>query len=141
MILPNLANLQTVVPVVAVLCFLLQTANAQSDGHLHIAAGATAPNPSGKLFFENGANFVASSGYTFPATLRPVGQTYGGYYVVDNVTFLGLAATEDLGGPEFMHASLGTFIRLRIESITGPAGGTFGFWNSNQGITVGAPNF
>jgi hypothetical protein len=113
----------------------------QEDGHLHIVAGSTSGASTGKVFFQNGANFVASSGYTFQTTLVPTGLTYAGYYVADYITFIGLAATEDLGGPEFMHANLGTFIRMRFESLTGPAGGSFGFWEANQGITVGAPNF
>jgi len=119
----------------------LHVGNALAQEHLHINAGAISAGISGQLYFENGANYVAGSGYVFEPDYRPIGQTYGGYYVTDNVTFSALAATADFGGPEPHHAELGAFIRFVVEIVTGPENGRLGFWESDWGLINPTPTF
>jgi hypothetical protein len=111
----------------ATLCVAVATAPTL-HAHEHIGAGATSTSPGAQLIFDNAAGFVQSSGYSFDLTLRNIGDYYAGFYVHDELTFTALPATIFYGGPEAFHAAVGTNLRLQIVSVTGPAGGSFGFW-------------
>jgi len=105
-------------------------ANAQ---HGHLNAGAVGINQDDALFFANGADFVTNSGYVVTLAYTNAG-TYAGYFNV-NLTITALPATGANGGPDADAAALGSFIRIELTSVSGPAGGTFTFWSG------GVPTF
>lgn len=55
---------------------------------------------------------------------------YLGYYYTDDQVFIALAATGNNGGPETGHAAPGTYIQVKLLSVEGPAGASFGFWET-----------
>ena len=102
--------------------------------HQHVNAGATAATIGSPLFFANGSQFDAASGFFIQLTLtnHPV---YGPiYYGGSDVTFTSLAATLNNGGPDPNAALLGTRIEMVFESIQGPKEGSFSFWDSFDGF-------
>lgn len=103
--------------------------------HSHLNAGAFALTQDAQLYFVNGANFVTNSGYVLGLTEATNGQ-YAGYYH-GTITPTALPATGDFGGPAFGHAALGSFLVAQVETLTGPVGGSFGFWEE----TDVAPHF
>ncbi len=96
----------------------------------HINAGALSTNQGGQLYFVNGSNYVSSSGFVITATYTNSG-TYAGYYPAAGPTFTALSSTNANGTPNLLnsHAALGSLIDLRIESVSGPVGGQFEFWD------------
>lgn len=109
--------------VAAALIFLPLAAVAQ---HSHLNAGAFSPVQDAPLYFVNGANFVANSGYVLNLVQATNGQ-YSGYYH-GSITLTALPATVNNGGPAFGHAAPGAFLEAQVESVLGPADGRFGFW-------------
>lgn len=103
----------------------LPVARAQ---HAHVNAGALGLTAGSALTFANGARFSADSGYTVPLKLATNG-TYAGYHY-GSITFTALPSTEFNGGPVPGHALPGTHLELRLVSVSGPAGGSFGFWET-----------
>lgn len=100
--------------------------------HGHLNAGALGENQGDQLYFVNGDIFAESSGYVKDLTFASTG-TYAGYYQ-GGITLTSLAATVDNGGPAFGHAALGSFLEFGIVSVTGPAGGEFGFWEEGAAM-------
>lgn len=103
--------------------------SAWAATHQHINAGAVG-GAGAQLQFLNGAGFVASSGYVVPLSeTAPTSGPYDGWHT-GSITFTALPATVDTGGPAFGHAAPGARLELVIRAVEGPAGGSFGFWES-----------
>jgi hypothetical protein len=117
----NILCLSTIIGMVA----LARTSSAQ---HLHFVAGTASPAQGAKLYPVNGADFVAASGHVRTHAFSSDGS-YAGYYNASH-PFIVAAATEDYGGPEFGAPALGSQIRMRIVSVSGPPGGQFSFWEA-----------
>ena len=100
--------------------------------HEHLNTGATGQHQGDQLIFANGEEFSAASGTVIQMTPAADGS-YGGQYAAE-ITFTVLAATSDFGGPVPGAPALGSYIQARIESVQGPAGGTFSFWNEGETI-------
>jgi hypothetical protein len=94
--------------------------------HQHVNAGAHGSAPGAPLYFVNGDRFEAASGFVVPLEPADTGPQAGLFH--GSITFTALAATPDLGGPAFDHAALGAHLELVVESVEGPVGGRFGFW-------------
>src|SRR5262245_6786843 len=111
--------------------------HAQDHGHLRIAARA--PVPGTQLYFYNGPDFATNSSYVKTLVFTNDGR-YSNYFQ-GNVTLTVQAVTPDYGGPEPDAPALGSYIRARILSVTGPPGGEFAFWETgatSPTITVAA---
>lgn len=104
------------------------TARAQ---HSHLNAGALEPVAGSRLYFANGANFITNSGYTLPMKAATSGP-FSGFHR-GAITFTALPSTENFGGPAFGHAAPGAHLTLQIESVAGPTGGAFLFWENEDG--------
>lgn len=109
--------------------------------HGHLNSGALGKNQGDALSFLNGSNFASSSGYTKVLNGATSG-TYAGFYE-GGITFTsvhGLSGTDSQGIPYVADpnsAALGSFVQVGIVSVTGPAGGSFQFWE--EGAT--SPTF
>lgn len=102
--------------------------------HFHVNAGVVAPEAGAALTFANRASFAEES--RFVIHLRPVeSPVYGPiYYGGSDLTFTALPATLDNGGPSPKAALPGTRIAAIVESVSGPQGGAFSFWDSFDGF-------
>lgn len=100
--------------------------------HAHLNAGAQSTNQNARLIWDNGANFIASSGYVKTLDYTNSGR-YAGYYQ-GSITLTAVPATPEHGGPHANAAALGSFIRCRTSCLEAPPNGEFGFWE------VGATN-
>jgi len=99
----------------------------------HINAGAVSTNQGGQLYFQNGASFVNTSGFVASLNYSNSG-TYAGFFNIGGLTFTALARTNAAGPPSPAAAAFGSFLQLRLETvISGPAGGTFSFWEDLAG--------
>lgn len=98
--------------------------------HLHLNAGAVNSLAGNPLYFPNGFNFITNSGYFLPLKFETNGP-YAGYHHHGSLTLTALAGTGDNGGPAFGHAAFGARIEAEVVQVDGPAGGSFGFWDSN----------
>lgn len=94
--------------------------------HAHINAGIDANS---RLTFVNADRFAAESGY-FVALPKVTNGFYAGYHIANAPTFTALASTPINGGPSAGHAAAGAHIVARIETVEGPEGGRFGFWET-----------
>ena len=108
---------------------LLATGQVLHAQHGHLNAGALGTNQNDQLYFANGNVFAATSGYVQTMSLSNSG-TYAGYYN-SGPSFTALPQTVANGGPVPDATAFGSFIQMRLESVTGPAGGTFGFWEED----------
>ncbi len=99
---------------------------AQDHGHLN--AGAVGQSQGDKLIFANGADFATSSPYVKTLNLATTGK-YAGFYE-GNITFTALATTAINGGPEAQASAPGSFIAVEFQSVEGPVGGEFSFWEA-----------
>jgi hypothetical protein len=80
-------------------------------------------------------DYTANSGFVFGLTAGTPEDPYLGYYYTDDQVFIALAATGDNGGPEVGHAAPGTYIQVKLLGVAGPAGASFGFWETlGQGV-------
>jgi hypothetical protein len=86
------------------------------------------PNPNDQLSFDNGADFIASSGYVKTLTYTN-GSAYAGYFQ-GGITLTALPATAAFGGPAPNAAAPGSFLRFSMSSLSAPPGGSFGFWDT-----------
>jgi hypothetical protein len=102
--------------------------SASALGHEHVAAGADSTDPGAPLLFASDDDFGADSGWVFTLTHDDTGP-YAGYYHGE-VIFVALAATGAFGGPEPQHPAPGSHVEIVLESVAGPAGGSFGFWET-----------
>ncbi|MBX3734800.1 MAG: hypothetical protein KF791_19660 [Verrucomicrobiae bacterium] len=100
----------------------------RAPAHEHLAAGALTSEAGAALLFVNAANFAAESGYVVPLT-ESIAGPYAGWHHAE-LAFVCQAATPDFGGPAPFHPVLGARIEAVIETIDGPAGGRFGFWET-----------
>jgi hypothetical protein len=114
---------------------LLTAPKVHAQAHEHINAGAASLSQGSLLLFDGAEDFLASSGYVWETEWQPGGY-FPGYYAVDNLSFTALPATIFYGGPEGMHAAIGTNLKLQITSVEGPAGGSFGYWEGYSKSTV-----
>lgn len=115
-------------PTYALLGLLAFAPLAQAQ-HNHLNAGATGTTQGAKLTFDNADDFGTSSGYSKSLTFADSG-VYAGFYQ-GNVTFTVLPTTVDNGGPVANAPAPGSFIRVGITSVNGPAGGKFAFWEED----------
>ena len=95
--------------------------------HYHLNAGATAPAAGAKLLFQNGNNFNTNSGF-FVKLQKNATNGFEGEYV-GNISMTSLSA--DPLAPEPGHAAPGAFLEVELVSVSGPAGATISFWDSN----------
>jgi hypothetical protein len=100
-----------------------------SAQHIHVNAGAVSLDPGSQLDFFNGSRYVTNSGYDVSCRFATNG-TYAGYYFNEGLTFTALPGTLLNGGPAVGRAAFGAHLVLRVVSVDGPAGGSFGFWES-----------
>ena len=102
--------------------------------HFHVNAGAVAPEAGAALTFVNRALFADES--RFVIQLRPVEDPVYGpiFHGGGDLTFTALPATLDNGGPSPKAALPGTRIAAIVETVSGPPGGTFSFWDSFDGF-------
>lgn len=100
----------------------------QVRAHEHLAAGAAMSEAGAALVFVNAGNFAAESGYVIPLEQATNGP-YAGYHHAE-LTFVCQPATPDLGGPAPFHPIPGTHVEAVVETVEGPGGGQFGFWES-----------
>ena len=98
--------------------------------HEHVAAGANSTSPGSPLILANAADYADTSGYVFALDAGDPGSPYEGFYYTGDLVFAALAATPALGGPEPLAAALGSHIDVVVESVEGPAGASFGFWET-----------
>ncbi len=107
----------------------LNASSAQAQhGHLNAGAVGTAQNDA--LTFANGGIFAASSGYVKDMTLQTTGNQAG--YYDGSITMTSLAQTLVNGGPVEGAPALGSFIRVKITSVEGPANSAFAFWEEDS---------
>ncbi len=102
------------------------------QAHDHLAAGATSANVGAALVFQNAATFGGDAGFVFNLAAGATNSPYPGFYYVNDLVFVALAATPDNGGPEPGAAALGTFIQIKLLGVEGPPGASFGFWETAQ---------
>ena len=101
------------------------------QAHDHMPAGATSSDPGATLQYDPFAtDYTTNSGFVFTLTAGTTNDPYLGYYYTDDQVFIALAATGDNGGPEVGHAAPGTYIQVKLLSVEGPAGASFGFWET-----------
>lgn len=110
------------------LCAYVTANPAHAHGHLN--AGA---NPGGQLFFVNGGDFswdaANNAGFIGNMQHSTTGVTSGNF-VTSGPTITSLAPSSL--APEV--ASLGAYLVLRLESVSGPSGGSFSFWENGASI-------
>jgi hypothetical protein len=106
--------------------------HSQTDPiHGHLNVGAVGKNQGDALTFDNGAVFLPTTGYAKQLDHITTG-VYAGYYQ-GNITLTALAGTAanaESGVADPDAAAPGAFIRAGIVSVTGPAGGSFAFWDT-----------
>ena len=99
--------------------------------HDHMPAAATSSTPGATLEYAPTAeDFTTNSGWVFGLNVGTTNDAYFGYYWTDDSVFTALAATPDNGGPEPGHAAPGTYVQVKLLSLEGPAGASFGFWET-----------
>src|SRR5688500_13869203 len=81
----------------------------------HINAGAVGTNQGSQLYFQNGANFVNTSGFVASMNYSNSG-TYAGSYNIGGPSFTALARTNASGPPSPSAAAFGAFLQLRLET-------------------------
>lgn len=123
---------KTLTPTLLLGLLLTGAAHAQTDPlHGHLNVGAVSKTQGTALTFDNGAVFLPSTGYAKQLDYITTG-VYAGYYQ-GNITLTALAGTAahaESGVADPNAPAFGSFIRAGIVSVTGPAGGSFSFWDS-----------
>ena len=113
------------------LILTLTLSSAGVKAHDHMPAAATSSDPGATLELDPSAtDYSTNSGFVFSLTAGTTNDAYLGYYYTDDQVFTALAATPDNGGPEPGHAALGTYVQVKLLSVTGPPGASFGFWET-----------
>ena len=96
-------------------------------------AGATSISPGATLQYDPFAtDYTTNSGFVFALTAGTTDDPYLGYYYTDDQVFIALAATLENGGPETGHAPPGTYVQVKLLSVKGPSGASFGFWETAE---------
>src|SRR5438105_8348984 len=106
-------------------CYFLQA-------HDHLACGATSSSPGAALTFQNDADFGGDTGFVFNLAAGATNDAYLGYYYTGDLVFIALAATASNGGPEPGAAAPGTHVQVKLLSVDGPPGASFGFWETSS---------
>ena len=120
----------------ALVCGLvLSSRTLRAQDHGHLGAGAFGTNRNSQLHWENGADFIASSGYVKTFDYTNSGR-FAGFYQ-NNITLTALPQTAAYGGPAPGAASFGALILGRLSLLSGPPGGSFGFWETNSTAVTG----
>ena len=89
--------------------------------------GATTNVPGGTLVFENASSYVASNLFCFGTSSgTALDSSAAGYYTAAQ-TFRALPATDPNA------AAPGTVIQVKLLSVEGPAGASFGYWEADAG--------
>ena len=103
------------------------------QAHDHMPAAATSSSPGATLQYDPFAtDYTTNSGFVFALTAGTTDDPYLGYYYTDDQVFIALAATLDNGGPETGHAAPGTYVQVKLLSVKGPSGASFGFWETAE---------
>ncbi len=111
----------------------LAVVGLQIQAHDHMPAAATSSDPGATLQYAPFAtDYTTNSGFVFSLDAGTTNDPYLGYYYTSDQVFSALAATGDNGGPEVGHAAPGTYIQVKLLSVDGPAGASFGFWETAQ---------
>lgn len=134
---------------IALLIPLFLTAMPSAFAHDHFAAGIIDANANGQPDAGESLRFSIGDpeARIFHLLARPVGQRCGGSYMIDESArtlfptdaFSIIAESDgqyDLEGTH--HAHTGSWIWAEIVSVTGPEGGTFGFWEENSSTVTHA---
>jgi hypothetical protein len=134
-ILQTLCRMFLPVPIALVL--ITSDVLAQEDIP-HLNAGATRAEYGAPLWFPEGDDFAAESGYLVPLRFAAEGR-YAGWY--QNEIVFGVYPTlPGLGGPYPYSALPGTVVWLEIPEVRGPEGGVFTFWQTRSNSpTVSVP--
>lgn len=101
-----------------------------AGAHEHLTAGATSTTPGSPLIFSNAADYADTSGYVFGLDAGDSGSPYEGYFYTGDLVLAALAATPPFGGPEPKAAAPGSHIEAVLETVSGPDGAGFGFWET-----------
>ncbi len=125
-------------------------ATLQADAHDHFAAGIVDSNhnrmpDAGEPLCLIGPDLT---GKVFHLLARPVGQSCGGYYMLndnartlfplDSFSFTALSDGQtESGAVNFAHT--GSNIWMEITAVVGPAGANFGYWDGDQASAGEAP--
>lgn len=97
--------------------------------HGHLNAGAAGQQQDDPLILVNGGDFAADSGYVKSLDWSDTGRyanTYNG-----SIAFTAFHSFDTNGVPLPNGPAAGSFIRAEILSVTGPAGGSFSFWEND----------
>jgi hypothetical protein len=106
--------------------------------HEHLAAGAATSAAGAALIFVNAANYAAESGYVIPMEVAESGRFAGTHHA--ELTLICQAIDPDLGGPAPFHPVAGTRVEAVIETVQGPTGGVFAFWEAGDPVaSITAP--
>lgn len=118
---------------VAVLAF-----SAKIQAHDHMPAAATSSAPGATLqYYPFAIDYTTNSGFVFSMDAGTTNDAYLGYYYTADQVFSALAATGNNGGPDAGHAAPGTYVQVKLLSVVGPPGATFGFWETGGVDTLG----
>ena len=94
--------------------------------HDHLNAGAVSQAQGAALYFVNGGVYAPATGYAVP--LPPIAAgPLAGRWGNSAFTLTALWATPDFGPVPPNPPAVGSFIRVRVVSVAGPAGGVFSF--------------
>ena len=110
----------------------LLAAATTAAAHEHLAAGANSTSPGSPLIFVNAADYASDSGYVFGLDAGDSGSPYEGWYYTGDLVLAALAATPNYGGPEAQAAAVGSHLEAVLETVQGPLGANFGFWETQQ---------
>jgi hypothetical protein len=106
-------------------------ATTLAQAHDHMPCGATSNSPGVMLqYVPEAADFTTNSRFVFSLTAGTTNDPYLGYYYTSDQVFTALAATPNNGGPSPGAAALGTYVQVKLLSVQGPAGASFGFWET-----------
>jgi hypothetical protein len=109
-------------------CAALGLANIQAQDHGHLNIGASAQTIGSQLTFDNGVDFGGD--YVKTLTFTNAGKFANLFQ--GNITLTALHATDAFGQPVLGAPAPGAFIVAEINSVQGPAGGAFQFWDANS---------
>jgi hypothetical protein len=115
-----------VVPALGLAISIQLQLHAQDHGHLNV--GALGTNQDTQLYFANGSDFIASSGYVKTLDYTNAGR-FAGYYQ-GNITLTALPTTAAHAGPDPNASAPGSFLQFSMACLEGPAGGSFNFWDA-----------
>jgi hypothetical protein len=108
----------------------LASAAGPLSAHDHMPCGATSNAPGAMLeYVPSAADYTTNSGLVFNLAAGTNAPYLGYYYTADQV-FTALAATLNNGGPDPGCAALGVYVQVKLLSVRGPAGASFGFWET-----------